>query len=358
MLGNFLRMSVTSKPRKDGRYQGYVVLDGEKQYLYGRTQDEVIMKLKYHVKQWQKEALMRPAESDIIRERRTRKTRHTPLFSEFVQSWIEKYKAPNLKPTSLSSLKNTMRYAIAVFGEKELDDITADDVQTMLIGMKSPRVRDICRLNLAQCFKKAVTQGIIEHNPCDAVELKKHKAAKKKALTLEDQERFLSEIKGSKYELLYRTLLATGMRIGEALALERSDVDFEKRTVTVTKNVVYVDGKRIVQDTPKTQAGNRTLPLPENLCKELFDTQTEQLFPYSYNSVRLATERLAKATGIEVTLHILRHTYATRLEEAGIPPKVKQYLLGHASLDMTQNVYTDTQMHYVESLSDSVRALF
>ena len=148
------------------------------------------------------------------------------------------------------------------------------------------------------------------------------------------------------------------MRIGEALALHRSDVDFEKRTVSITKNVVQVDGRRIEQDTPKSEAGNRVLPLPENLCRHLLDTSDDLLFPYSYNSVRLATERIAKSLRIEVTLHILRHTYATRLEEAGIPPKVKQYLLGHASLEMTQNVYTDTQMHYVEKLSDQVRALF
>ena len=148
------------------------------------------------------------------------------------------------------------------------------------------------------------------------------------------------------------------MRIGEALALTRSDVDFEKCTVSVTKNVVQVDGKQILQDTPKSQAGTRTIPLPEILCRHLRGVKTKLLFPYSYNAVRIATERLAKSMGIELTLHILRHTYATRLEEAGIPPKVKQYLLGHASLDMTQNVYTDTQMHYVESVSDSVRALF
>ena len=120
-----------------------------------------------------------------------------------------------------------MRYPINAFGQKEIALITTDDVQTLLVGMKSLRVRDMCKINLSQCFKKAVTLGIIKMNPCDAVELKKHKAEKKKALTIEEQERFLSEIEGSKYELLYRTLLATGMRIGEALALTRSDVDFK-----------------------------------------------------------------------------------------------------------------------------------
>ena len=66
-------------------------------------------------------------------------------------------------------------------------------------------------------------------------------------------------------------------------------------------------------------------------------------------------DRIAKKTGLNVTLHILRHTYATRLEEAGIAPKLKQYLLGHASLEMTQNTYTDIQTDYVYTLSDKIR---
>ena len=71
------------------------------------------------------------------------------------------------------------------------------------------------------------------------------------------------------------------------------------------------------------------------------------MFDTTYNAVRNSFRRLVEKTGIDVSAHILRHTYSNRLEEAGVPPKVKQYLLGHANLDVTQNVYTDTQSHYV-----------
>ena len=81
----------------------------------------------------------------------------------------------------------------------------------------------------------------------------------------------------------------------------------------------------------------------------------EDVFPFSYNAVKKATQKIAKATGIAVTVHVLRHTYATRLEEEGVAPKVKQYLLGHASLEMTQNTYTDIQEDYVLSISDKLR---
>ena len=83
--------------------------------------------------------------------------------------------------------------------------------------------------------------------------------------------------------------------------------------------------------------------------------EREELFPCSYNAVKKSAQKIAKNTGIKVTPHILRHTYSTRLEEAGISPKVKQYLMGHASIEVTQNTYTDVQEDYIYSMSDIIR---
>ena len=82
------------------------------------------------------------------------------------------------------------------------------------------------------------------------------------------------------------------------------------------------------------------------------------MFQSSYNSIRLYFKRLSEIIEFNVTPHILRHTYATRLEETGIPPKIKQYLMGHAKLDVTQNTYTDTQKEYVESFSAKITSAF
>ena len=131
----------------------------------------------------------------------------------------------------------------------------------------------------------------------------------------------------------------------------------DKGTVSVNKNVVFVNGKKIEQ-TPKTEAGYRKVPVPRSICDEVKCVSSEIVFPYSYNAVRLATDRIAKETGLNVTLHILRHTYATRLEEGNIQPKLKQYLLGHASLAVTQNIYTDTTTEYLERVSERVQNVF
>ena len=140
--------------------------------------------------------------------------------------------------------------------------------------------------------------------------------------------------------------------------MTKADIDFENCKLTINKNVAFINGKRIVQDTPNSEAGNRIIPIPVDICRELKEIQTENLFPCTYNAAKKALEKIAKGLDIKMTLHTLRHTYATRLKEAGIPAKVKQYLLGHGSLEMTQNTYTDTQTAYIDSVSDKVRAVF
>ena len=350
MLVEMKGVSITSKPRRDGRFQGYIIQeDGQRKYFYGRNYEDVTNKIREFLKNSQ----IRPNDTKKIKPRK----KESPMFCAYMSEWIDTYKRPNLKPSSLRSLLASLKYAEEAFRDKMIGDITSNDIQNLLIGITAERVRDLCKINLSQLFKKAVIQGIIKNNPCDAVEIKRHKASHKNALTKADQEIFLRAASQTKYFLLYRFLLGTGLRIGEALALKRSDFDFEKGTVSVSKNVVFVNGKKIEQ-TPKTEAGYRKVPVPRSICDEIKCASSEIVFPYSYNAVRLATDRIAKETGLNVTLHILRHTYATRLEEGNIQPKLKQYLLGHASLAVTQNIYTDTTTEYLESVSERVQTVF
>ena len=347
MLIKLKGVSVNSTPRTDGRYQGYATLNGEKRYFYGKTKKEVEDKIIFCLK-----------EDERSKKKTAKKEKSSPTFGEYAENWIKLYKEPNLKPTSLNSMRITLEPAIEVFGARRITTISSDELQTMLLTITAPRMREMCFGTLRQIFKKAMLQQLIKHNPCDLVEMKKHKAEKRKALTVEEEARFLLEGSKTEYDLLYRTMLATGIRIGEALALTASDIDTKENVIHVTKNVVFIDGRRIEQDTPKSEAGNRDLPISHALATELRAAERDLIFPFSYNSVSLAIRRIAHRTGIKVSSHILRHTYATRLEEAGIPPKIKQYLLGHATLDMTENVYTDVQKSYVKRLSDTIRGIF
>lgn len=121
---------------------------------------------------------------------------------------------------------------------------------------------------------------------------------------------------------------------------------------------VFIKAERIVQDKPKTEAGIRNVPFPNSISKELQSITSDDLFPISYNAVSKSLQDVSSAIGFRVSCHILRHTYNTRLEEAGIPGKIRQYVMGHANLDTTENIYTHTQEHYVVSTSDKIREVF
>lgn len=344
MLINIDGVSINSKPRRDGRYQGYVSDSDGKRYFYGRTREEVETKIGKYLK-------------EVHTPKKKPHNKKLPTFGEFYNKWLELYKKPNLKPSSITNIVDTLKPALAVFVNVQIDKITTDNVQELLLSINAPSARTKCKVNLNQVFTKAQKSGLIKINPCENLEIKKPKEKHVEGLTPEQQRTFTKFTIGIKYSLLFRFMLATGVRVGEALALYKSDVDFTARTVSITKDVVFIGGQRIEQP-PKTEAAVRTLPLSEELCRELQELPGKLLFPYTYNAVRLAIEKIEKKLGFKVTAHILRHTYSVRLEEAGIPPKVKQYLMGHAKLDTTQNKYTEAQKHYVDAHAESIRRLF
>lgn len=340
MLIEMTGVSINSKPRKDGRIQGYALRDGEKKYFYGKSPAEVQKKIQDYLN------------SAPAPKRKKRNTDTSPLFDVYATEWVERYKKPNLKPKSLLGLNVALKKATDAFAGKTIASITTDDLQEFFNAMPPSRSRDLCAVYVGQLFKKAHALGIIKKNPFEQVELKKHTAEKRCALTIEEQAAFLNAAKSCVHHLLFRFLLSTGLRIGEALAL--TPEDFKNGTVTVSKDIVFIDGKQIVQP-PKSKAGNRTVPVPADIFSELSKRKTARVFPIGYNTVRLAFRRVSKAVGFQVTAHILRHTYATRLEEAGIPPKIQQYLLGHAKVDTSQNIYTDAQTQYIQAFSDQIK---
>ena len=350
MLIDLSGISVSTKPRADGRFQGYYTRDGKKHYVYGKSEQEVKIKI---------EVLLQNGEPKK-KQNRAESKKAIPTVTEWLEKWIELYKAPNLKPTSMRQVRGALKPAFAALGNKNLAAVNTEDIQAFLLSIEAQRTRDLCRSFLAQAFKKAYLRGLIKRNPCEALELKKHKSVHRKALTKEEQRKFLKAIEPLATRPLLVFLLETGLRIGEALALTYADIDFEAKTVSVNKNVVFIGGKRIDQDTPKSAAGIRVVPVPDEAIQLIYRGTDDAalVFPYTYSGARSALRRVSVSLGFEVTAHLLRHTYATRLEEAGISPKLKQYLLGHSSLEMTQNVYTDIQIDYVKENSERIKAAF
>ena len=202
-------------------------------------------------------------------------------------------------------------------------------------------------------------------------------------LSLEDQQKFINSLDDDNSDkILFIFALSTGLRLGEILALTWDDLN--NGMVRVDKNIknVKVNDKwtLLLQDTPKTEKSNRYVPVPKNVLSQLeihkkkqieLKSKAESL--YTDNNLIFATDfgtyidpsnlnrrfkkALVKADLTPIKFHSLRHTYATRLFENDIQPKVVSDLLGHKDITTTLNLYTwvlDSQRNKAANIINNI----
>lgn len=168
--------------------------------------------------------------------------------------------------------------------------------------------------------------------------------------------------------VLYLVLLCQGLRIGEALALQPSDVDFSDNTIRVCKTVYNRGNTPLVKDSPKSAAGVRKIPMiapvREMLEKHglLYPLGDDDSFIFGLPSLSRYTDicsRYADELGLPAGFHLhqLRHSCATLLYDAGVDALAASAILGHSSYRVTAEVYTDIRRERLYDASDAVSSL-
>lgn len=345
--------------------------------FYGKTQKEVKEKLEDFKKQLSLGAL--PTDDKITLE-------------QWYYTWLFDYRIKDLKPKSFEKYEGIYRNYIkdTSLGRIKLKDLRATHIQqyynklTDINGKPASTIRGL-NTRLKPCLSEAEKQGYIQKNYCKMVTLPKDNSTKEiKVLTSEQQNRFITAIKGHNLEVLFLVALGTGLRIGELLGLKWSDIDFTTNNLTVNRTITRaknpITGKyEILEQLPKTKNSLRTVPIPTNIISRLKDHRLEQNKhrlklgeAYFNNDYVFANDlgyvlddkrpgrnlnSILKKLGIEpMKFHALRHTYATRLFEANVPPKTVQVLMGHSDISITLDIYThvmeDTKLEAVEKLNN------
>ena len=296
------------------------------------------------------------------------------LYRQFVEPDFGKSKVSALKKSDVKQFYNTLA------DERGLQISTIDSVHTVL----------------HQVLDMAVDDCYLRSNPSDNVlrELKKShqfETNRRKALTVAEQNLLLSYLsKTPKYQHWYpifAVMLGTGLRVGEATGLRWRDVDFEEGTISVNHTLVNYDhrenngGKKGCYfncHSPKTKAGVRTVPMmdfvkeafekerayqeeAEICCTVTVDGYTDFIFVNRFGecqhqgTLNKAIRRIIRDCNDEVlaknpnstvllprfSCHTLRHTFTTRMCEAGVNIKVIQDALGHSDISTTLNIYAD-----------------
>ncbi len=339
---------------KRNRYAGQIqlLIDGERvrKTVYGKTEREVRNKLK----ELQIQALAGNLHID--------KKPKIPTIFQYAEKIMDEQLALNeIRQSSYDRKMETLKM-LSDISYKQLDEVSEDDLIAFFktqLDYSQSCINKMYQL-LGAVFIKAVNRKIIEDNPLR--EIKRPKSNKKtipvRALTVEEQKKLLSVLKNEdvRYSDIMLLSMFTGMRIGECCALMVEDIDLVEKTITVSKTVARGKYGRNVLNETKTSAGMRKLHLSDDIfeflksCignKEtglLFLSSNQNLVTtnqvnYSYAAALKAYDIVDTSVYGRVDLHSLRHTYATRCIESGMPAKVLQKLLGHTDINITLNTY-------------------
>lgn len=356
--------------RADGRYVGrYVNRFGKRESVYGATAREAKNNLAKAI-------------ADDIKKKNVVEPNIT--LTEWYNKWMEVYKKPVVRDNTIRHYRYVYEHNIQPYlGNRKLIDINKLSVTGVLNKLKDKGYQweslNKVKVLLTDMYTRAIEDEYAARNPAQGARNPLPKPENEmKALSVEEQEAFFLCSAGTFYDNLFRVAVSTGLRPGELCALTESDIDFKKKAIHVTKTLLYQqlegdDGKAFHIEPPKTPTSRRDVPLNQyaiealsrqviqhkivvnNSPKKHILEYSDLLFTTKYgtpinsqiyidaidrivneiNLTRDPLEQMERFSG-----HCFRHTFATRCFEAGIQPKTVQSYLGHATLQMTMDLYT------------------
>ena len=347
--------------------------------IYGRTENEV-----YDLK----DQILADAEAEAL-------ARLNPTVRDYGDKWI-KVSKKGVTDRVYDSYAAQLTKLYSVIGDKKVKDVTPLDIKeafNLYIG-KSQSLIHLARMLWISLFDAAIAEGFIHINPVRQSAAAPHKGTAGSHRAITQAERDLIWAVQHPMRLMALVMLYCGLRRGEALGINLdTDYDREAGVITVARAIRYESNAPIVAD-PKTEAGERTIPVPAILAAELkgrtgllyqsqrpaqAETETEEKAgpPYAseqafmrgweswlnalsreanggiprrwwgktkeHKALLAAGGQLPEYKEIRIRAHDLRHSYCTMLRDAGIDIHVAMQWMGHADEKMILRIYDHTE---------------
>lgn len=308
----------------------------------------------------------------------------------WAEEWLETYKKPALGDKQYNDYKRQVdKDIVPAIGSLSLTDVKDIHLQKIMnskAGMSETRIK-MLHLTICGIFKQARISKLIIHDPSEYLTFPNFTKGTHRSITDFERKHFLKVAETHRAGLMFKVMLYCGLRTGEVVALDWRDIDFQKRRIKVSR--AMKSGTTILGD-PKTEAGFREIPIPDEIYYDLlaekgdpfspvftrpknkgrhnessrdaawrsFKNQMDISMGAVYEKRKAADKkmRLKKIMSVvakDFVPYCLRHTYCTDLQKKGVPINVAKYLMGHENISVTAGIYT----HMTDDVIDDTAKL-
>ncbi len=312
---------------------------------------------------------------------------------DFLEKWFKIHKKM-LAPNTINGYNtNIQNHIIPALGTKKLKDLKPSQLESfyadlMLEKHLSAKTVKYVHNVLKVALKSAVDDKLIEDNPCLKAKTPKIPKFKSELLSVDQIKELLDYIEGNRFETEIKLAAMLGLRKGEVLGLKISDLDTERHTLHIQRQVSIVRDNTVVDNgkyygikSLKSESSDRILYVSQEIediivRKDLYNKGQKKMLSDDYHDEGLlccnddgtvmspqtlyhAFKRILKECGLpDIRFHDLRHSYATLCIDLNIPLKVISQNLGHSSTAVTDSVYADSikaKMTVSDIISESLK---
>lgn len=352
------RLTAGTRRRVDGRFERRFTYQGKRYCVYGATDEIVVAKEK------EKRAEL---EAGIYH------TNDRLTFGQYFKEWISRKETTDKPATINAYMMVYKRHIEPELGRRPIKKIERRQLITMLGKIyrnRSAYMANWTKGIIFSVLKAAAADEVIVRNVAENIPRFKEQSTKParetihRELTEEETESFFRYSRGSLYDPIFRFMLATGARAGEAAGLQWCDIDRKRNIIHIRRTMTMTaEGRLITGTSTKTPKGRRDIPMNKTIqaiIEKQWDLYTARsnvvdltapVFPGEHgnhmrpSSLNFGIKRVLakmKKAGEEIapfTSHAFRDTFASRAARSGMAPNVLKELLGHSSYKMTMDIY-------------------
>ena len=288
-------------------------------------------------------------------------------------------KSQKVKPTTADNYRQILdRYILPNLGSIALKDLTPVLIERMLLDLNKDHSESTVRLVsivLAQGLDRAIKDHLLAINPAKGIERPKGKKKSVTPYTSSELKELLQALEDHRLFAFFRLLAYSGARRGEILALRWSDLDFEKGTLSISKNRTRIGRSVIEQDSTKGGDGKRFIQIDSETLKILKKHRTDQIEerfkagsawlelnyiftqttgePLDPSTPYQLFKKVAKKIGLRSeSLHSIRHLHATELLNSGVSVHLVKDRLGHSDISTTLRIYAHIRPEQKQEVAD------